>query len=101
MVSMLQPPLAVNFKDRRQVIVQAYDEETGKYYVVTDMFSDTRAIYLYDAKSDKSSITSRCLRTRTSTPAASCSAATSRTSANCWASVIWPPIRKCTGSIRR
>ena len=49
----LQTPLTVDFKDRRQMNVQAYDEKTGKYFVITDKFSDKAAVYLYDAKTQK------------------------------------------------
>ncbi|MBI1359545.1 MAG: prolyl oligopeptidase family serine peptidase [Alphaproteobacteria bacterium] len=49
----LQTPLTVSFSDRRQMNVQAYDEKTGKYFVVTDKFSDKAAVYLYDAKTQK------------------------------------------------
>ena len=49
----LQPALTVDFKDRRQMEVQAFDEATGKYFVVTDKFSDKAAVYLYDPKTQK------------------------------------------------
>jgi dipeptidyl aminopeptidase/acylaminoacyl peptidase len=49
----LQPALTVDFKDRRKLSVEAYDEATGKYFVVTDKFSDKTAIYLYDARTQK------------------------------------------------
>ncbi|MEP7211404.1 MAG: prolyl oligopeptidase family serine peptidase, partial [Alphaproteobacteria bacterium] len=49
----LQAPLTVDFKDRRAVSVEAFDEETGKYFILTDKFSDKAAIYLYDAKAQK------------------------------------------------
>ena len=49
----LEAPLTVDFKNRNQMDVVDYDEETGKYFVVTDKFSDHAAVYLYDARTDK------------------------------------------------
>ena len=49
----LEAPLTVDLRNRNQMDVVAYDEETGKYFVVTDKFSDKAAIYLYDARTDK------------------------------------------------
>jgi fermentation-respiration switch protein FrsA (DUF1100 family) len=49
----LEQPLTFDFKNRNQVDVVAFDEETGKYFVVTDKFSDHAAVYLYDAKANK------------------------------------------------
>lgn len=49
----LEAPLTVDTRNRNAMTVQAYDEETGKYFVVTDKFSDKSAIYLYDARTDK------------------------------------------------
>jgi dipeptidyl aminopeptidase/acylaminoacyl peptidase len=49
----LEAPLTSDFRNRNQMDVAAYDEETGKYFIVTDKFSDRAAIYLYDAKTDK------------------------------------------------
>jgi pimeloyl-ACP methyl ester carboxylesterase len=49
----LEDPLTVDTRNRNAMSVQGYDEETGKYFVVTDKFSDKSAIYLYDARTDK------------------------------------------------
>lgn len=49
----LESPLTVDLRNRNEMEVVAYDEETGKYFVVTDKFSDKSAIYLYDARTDK------------------------------------------------
>lgn len=49
----LETPLTVDLKNRNQMDVVDYDEETGKYFVVTDKFSDHAAVYLYDARTDK------------------------------------------------
>ena len=49
----LEAPLTVDTRNRNAMAVQAYDEETGKYFVVTDKFSDKSAVYLYDARTDK------------------------------------------------
>ncbi len=49
----LEAPLTVDTRNRNAMTVQAYDEETGKYFVVTDKFSDKSAVYLYDARTDK------------------------------------------------
>ena len=49
----LQPALTVDYKDRRVLEVPAFDEATGKYFIVTDKFSDKAAIYLYDARTKK------------------------------------------------
>lgn len=46
-------PLTVDFANRNQMSVVDFDEETGKYYVITDKFSDHAAVYLYDARTDK------------------------------------------------
>lgn len=49
----LEAPLTFDFRNRNQMDVAGYDEETGKYFIVTDKFSDRAAIYLYDARTDK------------------------------------------------
>jgi len=49
----LEAPLTVDTRNRNAMAVQAYDEETGKYFVITDKFSDKSAVYLYDARTDK------------------------------------------------
>ncbi len=35
--------------DRRTINIAGRDEETGKYYIITDLFSDYDAVYMYDA----------------------------------------------------
>ncbi len=47
-----EAPLKFNAKDRFAVSVQERDEQTGKYYVVTDKMSDLSAIYMYDPVRD-------------------------------------------------
>jgi len=49
----LEAPLTVDFRTRNQMDIAGYDEETGKYFVITDKFSDHAAAYLYDARTDK------------------------------------------------
>ncbi|MEZ6030476.1 MAG: hypothetical protein R3C46_12075 [Hyphomonadaceae bacterium] len=49
----LEAPLTVDANNRNQMDVLSYDEQTGKYFVVTDKFSDKAAIYLYDPRTDK------------------------------------------------
>ena len=49
----LEAPLTVDTRNRNAMRVQAYDEETGKYFVITDKFSDKSAVYLYDPRTDK------------------------------------------------
>lgn len=49
----LEAPLTVDLRNRNEMRVAAFDEETGKYFIVTDKFSDKAAIYLYDARTDK------------------------------------------------
>ena len=49
----LEAPLTVDFQNRNEMTVVAFDEQTGKYFVVTDKYSDHSAIYLYDARTDK------------------------------------------------
>ncbi len=65
----------MDLKNRNQMDVVDYDEETGKYFIVTDKFSDHAAVYLYDARTDKFDA-EPCSRTRTSTRRASCLVAT-------------------------
>ncbi len=48
-----EDPLTVDSKERYALGVQAYDEETGKYFVVTDKFTDKAEVWLYDAKAHK------------------------------------------------
>jgi dipeptidyl aminopeptidase/acylaminoacyl peptidase len=49
----LEAPLTVDLRTRNQMDIAGYDEETGKYFVITDKFSDHAAAYLYDARTDK------------------------------------------------
>lgn len=49
----LEVPLTVDTRNRNSMSIAGYDEETGKYFVVTDKFSDKSAVYLYDARTDK------------------------------------------------
>ena len=49
----LEQPLTFDYKNRNLVDIAGYDEETGKYFVVTDKFSDHAALYLYDARTNK------------------------------------------------
>ena len=49
----LEAPLTVDFQNRNEMTVAGFDEETGKYFVVTDKYTDHAAIYLYDARTDK------------------------------------------------
>jgi dipeptidyl aminopeptidase/acylaminoacyl peptidase len=48
----LEAPLTVDFKTRNQMDIAGYDEASGKYYVITDKFSDHAAIHMYDARSN-------------------------------------------------
>ncbi len=45
--------LTVTAKNRHKVSIVGRDEKTGKFYVVTDQFSDRVALYLYDAVTKK------------------------------------------------
>ena len=49
----VEEPLTWDTDTRHTVNVLAYDEQTGKYFVATDLFSDKVAIYLYDPRTDK------------------------------------------------
>jgi dienelactone hydrolase len=49
----LEAPLTVEFEKRYTMDIAGFDEETGKYFVVTDKFSDKAAVYLYDARTDQ------------------------------------------------
>ncbi|MDP3735740.1 MAG: prolyl oligopeptidase family serine peptidase [Hyphomonadaceae bacterium] len=49
----LEAPLTVDYQNRNEMSVVGFDEETGKYFVVTDKYTDHAAIYLYDARTDK------------------------------------------------
>ena len=48
-----EEPLATSAADRFQVAVLRRDKETGKYFILTDKFSDKEAIYLYDPSTDQ------------------------------------------------
>lgn len=41
-------PLSTRFDERKTVSIVGRDEATGKFYVVTDQFSDKLAVYFYD-----------------------------------------------------
>lgn len=49
----LEAPLTVDFQNRNEMTVAGFDEETGKYFIVTDKYTDHTAVYLYDARTDK------------------------------------------------
>lgn len=44
-------PLTTLFEERRTVVVVGRDEATGKFYVITDQFSDKTRAYFYDPAS--------------------------------------------------
>ena len=44
------PKLTYTAGNRHRIYITGRDEATGKYYVVTDQFSDKTALYFYDAK---------------------------------------------------
>ncbi|MEX0645422.1 MAG: prolyl oligopeptidase family serine peptidase [Parvularculaceae bacterium] len=46
-------PLSTRFDERKTVSVVGRDEETGKFYIVTDQFSDRLAVYFYDPVAQK------------------------------------------------
>jgi dienelactone hydrolase len=48
-----EDPLTFTARARHQVDIDGRDDATGKYYVVTDQFSDKAAVYMYDPKTDK------------------------------------------------
>ena len=48
-----EDPLTYTARDRHQVDIAGYDEATGKYYVVTDQFSDKTEVWMYDPSTDK------------------------------------------------
>ncbi len=47
-----EEPLTTKAAERFQVEVLRRDASTGKYYILTDKFSDKQAIYLYDPSTD-------------------------------------------------
>ncbi len=47
-----EPPLRTDTETRNTVSIVGFDEETRKYFVATDKFSDKVAIYLYDPRTD-------------------------------------------------
>lgn len=49
----LQKPLTTQLSDRHSVSVVGRSEETGKYYVLTDQFSDQVQVRLYDPETHK------------------------------------------------
>lgn len=48
-----QPPLKTKLSERHAVSVIGVDDDTGKYYVLTDQFSDKAQVRLYDARTQK------------------------------------------------
>lgn len=49
----LQKPLQTRLSNRHTVELAGVDDATGKYYVLTDLFSDKVQAHLYDAKQQK------------------------------------------------
>jgi len=49
----LEAPLTYTAAARYQVDTVGHDEQSGKYYVITDRFSDKASVYLYDPVADK------------------------------------------------
>lgn len=49
----LQKPLLTRLSNRHTVELAGVDDATGKYYVLTDLFSDKVQAHLYDAKAQK------------------------------------------------
>lgn len=49
----LQRPLTTKLSDRHTVELAGVDDATGKYYVLTDLFSDKVQAHLYDPKQQK------------------------------------------------
>lgn len=49
----LQAPLTTRLSDRHEMNVVGIDDATGKYYVLTDQFSDKVEAHLYDATTQK------------------------------------------------
>ena len=47
-----EEPLDYMVSNRYQMDVVGYDEASGRYYIVTDKFSDKAAVYFYDPKAD-------------------------------------------------
>lgn len=47
-----EQPLDYMVSNRYQMDVVGYDEASGRYYIVTDKFSDKAAVYFYDPKTD-------------------------------------------------
>lgn len=48
-----EEPLDYLASNRYQMDIGGYDEASGKYYVITDKFSDKAAIYFYDPKTNE------------------------------------------------
>jgi pimeloyl-ACP methyl ester carboxylesterase len=48
-----EDPLTYKASKRYQVDIDGYDEATGKYYVLTDLFSDKTEVWMYDPATDK------------------------------------------------
>jgi len=49
----LQKPLLSKLSNRHTVELAGVDDATGKYYILTDLFSDKVQVHLYDAKLQK------------------------------------------------
>lgn len=49
----LEAPLTYTARKRHNVAISGYDEQSGKYYVVTDQFSDKNQVWMYDPSTDK------------------------------------------------
>lgn len=49
----VQDPLTTKLSNRHEMKVVGIDDSTGKYYVLTDLFSDKTQAYLYDASTHK------------------------------------------------
>lgn len=48
-----EDPLTYKASKRYQMDIDGYDEATGKYYVLTDLFSDKTEVWMYDPATDK------------------------------------------------
>lgn len=49
----IQKPLTTRLSDRHTVDIAGIDDDSGKYYVLTDLFSDKVQAHLYDPKQQK------------------------------------------------
>lgn len=48
-----EDPLTYKASKRYQMDIDGYDEATGKFYVLTDLFSDKTQVWMYDPATDK------------------------------------------------